>query len=35
MFFSKLDSVQNAINLISENLKLTDVEEISEEDENA
>ena len=29
MFFSKLDSVQNAIKLISENLKLTDVEEIS------
>ena len=29
MFFSKLDSVQNAIKLISENLKLTDIEEIS------
>ena len=29
MFFSKLDSVQNAIRLISENLKLTDIEEIS------
>lgn len=29
MFFSKLDSVQNATKLISENLKLTDIEEIS------
>jgi Molybdopterin biosynthesis enzyme len=28
MFFSKLDSVQNAIKLISENLKVTDIEEI-------
>ena len=29
MFFSKLDSVQNAINLISDHQKLTDIEEIS------
>ena len=29
MFFSKLDSVQNAIKLVSENLKLTEIEEIS------
>ena len=29
MFFSKLDSVQNAINLISDHQKLTDMEEIS------
>ena len=29
MFFSKLDSVQNAIKLISENLKTTEMEEIS------
>ena len=34
MFFSKLDSLQNAIKLIHDNQKLTDVEEISIHDAN-